>query len=125
MNSNVWPLPNNVLPLDSPIRFKVLVVDQPGPHLEYLVEVLREVGYNVDFASDSETTYLKLRSSVRPVDLMIIDLECVHEMDGLRFLKVLKKEECCAGTHLIMTTHRLLDERLVDLRGELSHPCLL
>jgi len=120
MNSNRSSLPDNMLQMDSPIRFKVLVVDQPGPHLEYLVNVLREVGYNVDAASDSETTYRKLRSSVRPVDLIIIDLECLKEVDGLRFLKALKKEEFCGSTQLIITTHRLLDERLNQVRSELA-----
>jgi len=106
--------------MDSPIRFKVLVVDQPGPHLEYLVEVLREVGYNVDAASDSETTYRKLRSSVRPVDLLIIDLECLHEVDALRFLRALKKESFCTSTQLIITTDRLLDERLNQVSRDLA-----
>lgn len=122
MNPNVGSFPENArlaLP-DNPIRFKVLVVDQPGPHRDYLVGVLREVGYNVDAASGSEATYRKLRSSVRPVDLLIIDLESLQGVDGLRFLKVLKKDECCTDTQLIITIRGWLDERLVDLRGELA-----
>jgi CheY-like chemotaxis protein len=120
MNPNVGCLPENAGPEDNPIRFKVLVVDRPGPHLDYLVGVLREVGYNVDTASDSQATYRKLRGSVRPVDLLIIDLESLHGVDGLRFLKVLKKVECCADTQLIIMIGGSFDERLVDLRGELS-----
>lgn len=123
MNAKIMTLPNNSL-MDSPVRFKVLVVDQPGPHLEYLVEVLREVGYNVDAASDAEATYRKLKSSVRPYDLMIIDLESLHEVDGLRFLRVLKKQEFCAKTQLIITTHRLLDDRLTQASRDLAiHAC--
>lgn len=120
MNPDVGSLPDNTLLTDNAIRFKVLVVDQPGPHLEYLVQVLREVGYNVDAASDSETTHRKLRSSVRPVDLLIIDLECLREVDGLRFLKALKKEDFCGSTQLIITTHRLLDERLSQVSRDLA-----
>jgi len=120
MNPNVGSLPQNTLLTDDAIRFKVLVVDQPGPHLDDLVGVLGEVGYNVDAASDSKATYRKLRSSVRPVDLLMIDPESLQGVDGLRFLKVLKKDECCTDTQLIVTIGGLLDERLVDLRGELA-----
>jgi CheY-like chemotaxis protein len=120
VNPNVGSLPETAYLADNPIRFKVLVVDQPGPHLEYLVEVLGEVGYNVDAASDCEATNRKLRSSVRPVDLLIIDLESLQGVAGLRFLKALKKDECCTNTQLIVTIGGSLDERLVDLRGELA-----
>lgn len=120
MNANAGSIPWSGCTTDSPIRFKVLVVDQPGPHLQYLAEVMQEVGYNVDAASDPETAYRKLRSSVRPVDLLVIDLECLSELDGLHFLKALKKEECCANTQLIITTHGLLDERLSEARTELA-----
>jgi CheY-like chemotaxis protein len=120
VNPNVGSLPQTAHLPDNPVRYKVLVVDQPGPHLDDLVGVLGEVGYNVDAASDSETSYRKLRSSVRPVDLLIVDLECLHETDGLLFLKALKKDECCTDTQLIVTIRGPLDERLVDLRGELA-----
>src|SRR5687768_926799 len=102
MNANVSSFPENAHRADNPIRFKVLVVDQPGPHLDYLVGVLREIGYNVDTASDSQATYRKLRSSVRPVDLLIIDLESLQAVDSLRFLKILKQDACCTDTHLIV-----------------------
>ncbi|MCI0624074.1 MAG: PilZ domain-containing protein [Acidobacteria bacterium] len=120
MNQNAGSLSENAHLADNPIRFKVLVVDQPGPHLDDLMAVLGEVGYNVDAASDSEATYRKLRSSVRPVDLLIIDPESLPGVDGLRFLKVLKKDECCTDTQLIVTIRGLLDERFVDVRGELA-----
>ena len=122
MNAKVTSFPD--LPA-GPLRFKLLVVDQPGPHLDYLTEVLREVGYNVDAAFDAETTFRKLRSSVRPVDLMIIDLECIHSpVDPLRFLKQLKKQDFCRSTQLIVTTHRLLDERLSQVSQDLGiHAC--
>jgi len=119
MNSNARSIPEAHL-ADASIRFKVLVVDEHGPHLDYLVGVLREVGYNVDAASDSEATFRKLRSSVRPVDLLIIDLESLSGVDALRFLQVLRKEECCTNTHLIVTIRGWLDGRLVDLRSELA-----
>lgn len=120
MNATISSFPGNAHLADTPIRFKVLVVDRPGPHLDYLVGVLREVGYNVDAVSDSEDTFRKLRSSVRPVDLLIIDLESLHGVDGLRFLQVLRKEECCTNTHLIVTIRGSLDGRLVDVRSELA-----
>jgi len=120
MNADVSSFPGNAQLADNPIRFKVLVVDQPGPHLDYLVGVLREVGYNVDVASDSEATFRKLRSSVRPVDLLIVDLESLPGVDGLRFLQVLRKEECCTNTHLIVTIRGALDGRLVGVRSELA-----
>jgi len=120
MNANVSSLPENTLLTDDAIRFKVLVVDQPGRHLDDLVGILGEVGYNVDAASDCEATYRKLRSSVRPVDLLMIDPESLQGVDGLRFLKVLKKDACCTDTQLIVTIHGPLDERLVDLRRELA-----
>jgi len=119
MNAEVSSFPD--LQVRSPLRFKILVVDQPGPHLDYLTEVLREVGYNVDTAFDSETTFRKLRSSVRPVDLMIIDLERISSpVDPLRFLKQLKNQDFCRSTQLIVTTHRLLDERLSQFSQDLA-----
>ena len=120
MNANVSSFLENAHQAGNAIRFKVLVVDQQGPHLDYLVGVLREIGYNVDTASDSQATYRKLRSSVRPVDLLIVDLESLQGVDSLRFLKILKQDECCTETHLIVTIRGLLDERLVELRGELA-----
>jgi CheY-like chemotaxis protein len=120
MNSNARSIPEEAHLADASIRFKVLVVDEHGPHLDYLVGVLREVGYNVDAALDSEATFRKLRSSVRPVDLLIIDLESLHGVDALRFLQVLRKEECCTNTHLIVTIRGWLDGRLVDVRSELA-----
>ncbi len=105
---------------DDQIRFKILVVDEPGSYLQNLVNSLQGVGYNVDFASDSETTYRKLKSSVRPVDMLIIDLEFTHDVDRLLFLKVLKKEELCKGSRIIITSHFLLDEKLVRARDELA-----
>jgi CheY-like chemotaxis protein len=120
MDSHAASFPENVQIADTPIRFKVLVVDEHGPHLDYLVGVLREVGYNVDAASDSEATFRKLRSSVRPVDLLIIDIESLHGVDALRFLQVVRKEECCTNTHLIVTIRGSLDGRLVDVRSELA-----
>lgn len=120
MNAHVSSFPGNSHLDDNPIRFKILVVDQAGPHIDYLVGVLREVGYNVDAASDSEATFRKLRSSVRPVDLLIIDLESLRGVDGLRFLHVLRKEECCTKTHVIVMIRGSLDSRLVDVRSELA-----
>ena len=120
MTPNVSSVQKRINLAINPIRFKVLVVDQPGLDLDHVVEVLREVGYNVDAASDSGTTYRKLRNSVRPVDLLIIDLECLDEVEGLRFLQVLKKEECCTSTQVIITTHRLVDQRLNEVRDPLA-----
>jgi CheY-like chemotaxis protein len=120
MNSSAHSIRENPHLADASIRFKVLVVDEHGPHLDYLVGVLREVGYNVDAASDSEATFRKLRSSVRPVDLLIIDLESFHGVDPLRFLQVLRNEECCTNTHLIITIRGSIDGRLVEVRNELA-----
>ena len=57
---------------------------------------------------------------MRPVDLLIIDLECLEEVDGLRFLQILKQEECCTDTQLIMTIHGLVDQRLNEVRDPLA-----
>ncbi|MEW5980625.1 MAG: PilZ domain-containing protein [Acidobacteriota bacterium] len=105
---------------ESLVRFKVLVVDAPGPHRDRLIDVLGEIGYNVDHAADSESTYRKLKTSVRPVDLLIVDLQSLHEVDGLRFLQLLKREEYCQSTQLIITTEGLLDDRLAEVRGGLA-----
>ena len=95
------------------IKLKILVVDEQGCyHLRSLVDLLNEGGFNVDFCSDPETTYRKLKNSVRPVDLLIIDLECVRETDGFLFLKVLKEQDFCKALKIVITTNSVLDSRL-------------
>ena len=52
-------------------KLKILVVDQPDSnYARTLVDSLNDGGFNADFCSDSETTYRKLKNSVRPVDLL-------------------------------------------------------
>ena len=106
--------------VDYPIRFKILVVDQQESYLQGVMDLLREVGYNVDAASDSDSTYRKLKNSVRPVDMLIIDLECVHNVDQLAFLRILRKAKFCKSTQLIITTRSSIDRRLIQVRDELA-----
>jgi uncharacterized protein (TIGR02266 family) len=103
------------------IKLKILVVDQQGSYyVRSLVDLLNDGGFNVDFSSDPEITYRKLKSSVRPVDLLIIDLGCIQDTDGFVFLKVLKEQEFCRGLKIIITTNSLLDPRLSSAQRELG-----
>jgi CheY-like chemotaxis protein len=103
------------------IQLKILIVDQQDSHyLRSMVDLLNEGGFNVDFCFDPETTYRKLKNSVRPVDLLIIDLECMHETDGFLFLKALKEQEFCRGLKIIITTNSVLDPRLSSSQNELG-----
>jgi CheY-like chemotaxis protein len=103
------------------IKLKILVVDQQDSYyLRTLVDLLNDGGFNVDFSSDPETTYRKLKNSVRPVDLLIIDLGCIQNTDGFVFLKVLKEQEFCQSLKIIITTDSLLDPRLSSAQRELG-----
>ncbi|MGH9962986.1 MAG: hypothetical protein ACREBC_38700, partial [Pyrinomonadaceae bacterium] len=102
------------------IKWKIVVIDKSGPYLEGLVDLLRELGYNVDYGSDAAATYQKLKHSVRPVELLIIDLQCIEEVDGFLFLTRVKKVEFCQRSKIIVTTDSSLDERLGPARNELA-----
>jgi uncharacterized protein (TIGR02266 family) len=106
--------------VDYPIRFKILVVDRQGSYLQSVTSLLRGLGYNIDAASDSDSTRRKLKNSVRPVDMLIIDLDCIHNLDQLVFLRILRKAKCCNNTQLIITTHTSIDRRLIQVRDELA-----
>lgn len=101
----------------SKVKLKVLVVDKPDIYSQALVELLTEGGYNVDFCSDADTAYRKLRTSVRPFELLIIDLDSLQNLDGESsdgyvFLKAVSREELYQDMKVIITTNALLDERL-------------
>jgi len=103
------------------IKLKILVVDQPGSnYARALVDSLNDGGFNADFCSDSETTYRKLKNSVRPIDLLVIDLACIQDTDGLAFLRVLKEQEFCQSLKTIITTNSILDPRLSSAQHELG-----
>ena len=102
------------------MKLKILVVEQDPLYLRCLMEILTEVGFNVDACSDEDASYRKLKNSVRPVDLLILDLECIQEVDRFEFLRVLKEQEFCKDTKIIITTNSLIDERLNDARIELA-----
>jgi CheY-like chemotaxis protein len=103
------------------IKLKILIVDQKDSHyLRSLVDFLTEGDFNVDFCSDPETTYLKLKNSVRPVDLLIIDLGSIQETDGFLFLKALKEQDFCRNLRVVVTTNSLLDNRLSPAQTELG-----
>jgi CheY-like chemotaxis protein len=102
------------------MKLKILVVEQESHYLRCLIGLLVEVGFNVDSCCDGEATYRKLKNSVRPVDLLIIDLECIQEVDRFGFLKILKEREFCKNTKLIITTNSLIDERLDQVQKELA-----
>jgi PleD family two-component response regulator len=66
------------------ITLKILVVDQLGFNYALnLVDSLNDGGFNVDFCSDPETNFRKLKNSARPVDLLIIDLASIQDTDAL------------------------------------------
>jgi uncharacterized protein (TIGR02266 family) len=103
------------------IKLKILVVDQQGSnYLRTLVDSLNDGGFNADFCSDPEITYRKLKNSVRPVDLLIIDLGCIQDTDGFVFLKLLKEQEFCKNLKIIITTNSILDPRLNSAQRELG-----
>src|SRR5213083_2771785 len=119
MAENIVPAENK-RQADYPIRFKILVVDKQGAYLQSVTSLLRGIRYNIDVASDSDSTRRKLKNSVRPVDMLIIDLDCIHNLDQLVFLRILRKAKCCINTQLIITTHTSIDRRLIQVRDELA-----
>jgi CheY-like chemotaxis protein len=94
------------------VKIKVMVVDKPDIFTSALVELLSEGGYNVDSCYDAESTYRKFRASVRPYDMLIIDLDALTETDGYLFLKALSREEWYKDLRVIITTNGLIDQRL-------------
>src|SRR3989442_842600 len=102
------------------MKSKILVVEQEGLYLRCLIDILGEVGFNVDSCCDEEASYRKLKNSVRPVDLLIIDLECIQQVDRFGFLKILREREFCKSTKVIITTDSLIDERLSQVQNELG-----
>jgi CheY-like chemotaxis protein len=109
----------------SKVKIKVLVVDKPDIYSQALVELLTEGGYNVDLCSDADTAYRKLRTSVRPFELLIIDLDALQRVeedmaDGYVFLKVVSREEFFKEMKVIITTNALIDERLGQPGSELN-----
>ena len=102
------------------MKSKILVVEQEGLYLRCLIDILGEVGFNVDSCCDEEASYRKLKNSVRPVDLLIIDLECIQQVDRFGFLKILREREFCKSTNVIITTDSLIDEPLSEVQNELA-----
>src|SRR5262245_520077 len=103
------------------IKLKILVVDHQGSnYMRTLLDSLNEGGFNADFCSDPETTFRKLKNSVRLIDLLIIDLACIQDTDGFAFLKVLKEQEFCHDLKTIITTNSILDPRLSSAQYELG-----
>lgn len=94
------------------VKIKVLVVDKPDIYTSALVELLLEGGYNVDSCSDAESAYRKFKSSVRPYDMLIIDLDALSETNGYLFLKALSREEMFKEMKVVITTNGLIDQRL-------------
>ncbi len=96
----------------STVKIKVLVVDKPDIYTSALVELLLEGGYNADSCYDAESAYRKFKSSVRPYDMLIIDLDALAETDGYLFLKALSREEMFKDMKVVITTNGLIDQRL-------------
>jgi hypothetical protein len=59
----------------------------------------------VDSCSDAESAYRKFKSSVRPYDMLIIDLDALAETDGYLFLKALSREEMFKDMKVVITTN--------------------
>lgn len=76
--------------------------------------------FSVDFCSSAEATYLKPRNLLRPLDLLIIDLECVEDVGHSLFLKIPKKAKFRTGSPLIITSRSMVEGRLIQLRDELA-----
>ncbi len=94
------------------VKIKVLLVDRTDIYTSALQELLLEGGYNVDSCSDAESAYRKFKFSVRPIDLLIIDLDALAETDGYLFLKALSREEMFKDMKVVITTNGLIDQRL-------------
>jgi CheY-like chemotaxis protein len=104
----------------SQVKIKILVVDKQDIYTQALIELLTEGGYNVDFCTDPDTAYRKLKTSVRPFGLLIIDLDFLQETEGYLFLKALSREELYNDLKVIITTSALMDERLSQSEKELN-----
>ena len=84
-------------------RLRVLVVDDASLVRLYYREALERVGYEVEEALNGLEALEKLL--LAPADLLIVDVN-MPQMDGLTFLKVLRRQELATGSipAIVITT---------------------
>lgn len=78
-----------------PAKIRVLVVDDASLVRMYYRDALERAGYEVDEALNGLEALEKLL--VGPADLLIVDVN-MPQMDGLSFLKVLRRQEEATAT---------------------------
>ena len=77
------------------LKPRVLVVDDAALVRRYYRQALERAGYEVDEALNGLEALEKLLST--PADLLIVDVN-MPQMDGLSFLKILRRQEPTAAS---------------------------
>jgi|CXWL01.1.fsa_nt_gi two-component system phosphate regulon response regulator PhoB len=85
------------------MKGSVFIVDDDRSIIELLVPALKEEGYRVAHAGDSNAAFDKLSGA--PTDIVLLDIE-LPGISGLQLLELLKKDSRTAGIPIIMLTSR-------------------
>ena len=87
-----------ILPAES---LRILVVDDTEMNVELLTRILAAMGFQTDSAPDGEKAVEKLRTE--KYDLVFMD-HMMPVMDGMEAIRIIKAEELCPDTPVIMLT---------------------
>ena len=90
---------------------RALIVDDDELSLELLREILREMGYQVDCASNGKQALEKLRAG--DIHLVITDWE-MPEMNGLELCQAIRSEDFDGYVFVIMLTSREGGQQRID-----------
>ncbi|HYT90738.1 MAG TPA: response regulator, partial [Gemmataceae bacterium] len=81
----------------------VLVIEDDGLAREALVTILSRVGYAAFEAENGQAALERLRTTIRPPDLILLDL-MMPVMDGWQFHRALTREPAWAAIPVVICT---------------------
>ena len=89
---------------------KILVVEDEIPYLKILNRELTERGYKVIEAANGEKGLEQAK--LENPDLILLDIK-MPKMDGITMLKLLRKDEVCKKTKVIILTNFEPDKKIL------------